>query len=730
MILKWRGKDYNFINRCNEGHRDSTNAGAKITIDKNIYAFDTESVALKDRYEPICFQVSSPFEGEELIYLEERANALRVFLDFIVKRYSWREFRNKDMFMYAHNLIYDWGQLVKYNPSLLEIARTGIGIDDDLMLYKTQDYKVTFKSGGLFVGTSPFFSINIYMSKREQFNILFRDTFSFFPSSLAKITKNLGLVEKMERQEGLGMIDYRKLPDNNDNKIYFEEYGKIDALATRLTAEKIRTLHEISHMQRIRISAPSFAINKLYHVIPEGTKIISGVNDPSIMQLIMDSYNGGRTGGIYHGKVNNLWVYDFHSSYPSSMTTLPSFSETMEYIRHPDPENIELDELMEIMNEQHCFVRLDGIEHDNKYPSLITNVNNKLTPIYGKFKDIATTGVELYTGIKSGGIEVINIKELVILVDMEDDVILPFKEFIESAYDRKKNADNTNIDYSSAKLEMNSSYGKLIESRSETPVYGSVGNIILPYLKGFEYDFGHDYYNAYINSVNEGTRFVDDVEVMIDECLNNFGDELEYATLKKLSLTKLEYGRFVIPAGASLITGTSRARLLALIKSTKALYWDTDSAFINNLTSDSLNQSLSLGGSWLPDFVPKLSIGNELGELDSEITNADGYLAGVKRYYLESKDNGDIKKAVHGIQGVPYDKIMDILKRLATGENIKYTSKPKPNTLKTSDTIEDIGKFESREFESKFSLDNRLNWIKDSNGWNGTIKLFSEVINN
>jgi hypothetical protein len=741
MKLNWRGKEYEFINRTLTASKDKTGAGAKVTIDKNIYAFDTESVALPDRYEPICYQVADPRNESYLKYIPPKAKALELFLDDFIRRYSWIELDTHYAFMYAHNLLYDWNQLIKHYPDLLAMSRTGIGFKEDYKIYETDEYSVILRKGGLFTGTAPHFTIQVKFSKREWFDLMFRDTFSFFPVSLGKLTKQLGLVEKLERQEGLGKIDFRDLPDNDPAKIYFEKYANIDAIGTRMTAEKIRELHEHAGMQRIRVSAPGYAINKLYTGIPEGTKIVAGSDDPTIMQLIIDSYAGGRTGGIYHGKIDNLTVVDFHSSYPASMTTLPSFSPTMEYIRHPEPETITLDELNEMLDECHLFIKIDGEETDALYPCLLKSVKGKLVPVYGKFQDITTTGVELAVGLRSGTLKIGKIKELVLLVEMEEPEILPFKVFAEDSYTRKATSEKDSPDYLSSKLELNSSYGKLIESRTETPVDDNVGDIILPYIEGAETDFGHIYYEEYVNTLREDSEktFEEIYPDLMESIIEQFGeDDLKYANFKKLSLTKLEYGRYVLPAGASLITGTSRARLVAGAKATKAKYWDTDSLFIYKFDKDRLKPELDRASEWLPKFVQPLTIGDGLGEFGIEIENASGYLAGTKRYYLQAfnKDGSPqldkegkpiIKEALHGIPTAPYNIAGDMIKALATGSNFKYEGRQRPKGVKETKDANEIGRFFSRKYESQFHLDDRLNWTKTDAGYIGTVKTIFEI---
>lgn len=722
MKIAWRNKEYEFKVRTLEGRKDKDGERAKNTIDKNIYAFDTESVDTGERYEPQTFQLSST-GGEDLIYLPPKSNALETFIDFFVRKYSYYEFENHHCFMYAHNLVYDWLQLIKNYPDLLSMARTGIGLKEDYKIY-SNDYDVILKKNGLFTGNAPFFDIQVKMSKREYINIMFRDTFSFFPSSLDRLAKDLKLgINKLERQADLGKRDYR-LEKENPEKTEFEEYARLDAKITRLAGEKIRELHEHAEMKRIRVSAPSFAINYLYHSIPKGTKIISGTHDQSIMQLVLDTYAGGRTGGVFHGKVENISVLDFHSSYPASMLTLPSFSEKMEYIKYENPEELTTEELLEIIDECHCFLKIDGEETDPLYPALITNIKGKLTPVFGKFEKLSTTGVELSVGLKSGSLKVFKVHELVCLIEMEEPEVLPFKIFAESAYTRKATSEKGSVEYTSAKLVLNSSYGKLIEARSETPVSDDVRNLILPFMEGQELEFGHLYYAEYIKTLNVEAEetFEQLYPQIVDSILETYGeDKIKYASFGKLSLTKLTYGRYAIPASASLITATSRARLLAVMKITKALYWDTDSVFIKDFEESTINEKLKIATEWLPPFILPLVVGEELGNLDCEIKNASGYLAGVKRYYLTNEE-GKYKKAVHGIPTAPYDKAKEMIELLATGKENKYMGRMKPLGAKETKDPNKIGLFTNKEYTSQFNLDSRLEWVKNVDGWEGKIK--------
>lgn len=741
MQVKWRNKEYEFTPRCITATKDKTRES---DIGANIYAFDTETMNHPDRCEPQTFQISNATSGESLVYLPPFAKGLEIFLDYFVKHFSWIEFENRICFMFAHNLMFDWLQLIKYYPDLIAMAKTGIGLDKDYEIYK-KDYYCILKKSALFTGSAPHFTLKVGFSKREFVYIKFRDTFSFFPSSLAKLGAQLNLpVIKLKPPENLGSIDYREQGPSED-KNAFEEYGKRDPLVTRLVAEQIRELHIDAQMQRMRVSAPGFAINYLYHTIPEGTKLMTGIGNQEIMQLVLDTYAGGRTGGIYHGRVENISVLDFRSSYPASMVSLPSFLPTMDYLRHPTPEELTQEDLLEIIEECHCFMRVSGIETDTKYPCILTTKNNKLTPVFGEFENMPTTGVEIYVGIKSGTLTITKIHDLVFLAEMEEPAIYPFREYATKAYIRKSVSVSGSTEYTSAKLVMNGGYGKLIESRRTTTVDDDVKEYILPYPKEMEVEFGTMYYGEYIKTLNidSDKTWKELYPELVKEVMDNFEEsDILTASFEKLSLTKLKYGRYAIPAAASLITATSRARLLAVIKVTNGLYWDTDSIFIIDYNPNSIDWDLA--NTYLPKYITPVKVGPDLGDLDCEIENASGYLAGTKRYYIDTeihrtcehvqncnedrknncpnKKQCKVKRAVHGIPTAPFDKAEEMIKKLATGENNIYVGKQRPISVKQSKNVQEIGRFESKQYESQFHLDDRLQWEECNGGWKGKVK--------
>jgi len=736
LIIEWHGEEYEFHVKELSGKADEWNRNSD--ADCPIFGADTESVETPQGYEPQCFTLSLGDDHNIYEELEPGCVSLFRFLSKMIVEYSGASLEEAgSVFCYFHNLEYDWLQLVKYDPLLLEMARIGQGPNKDVEVGTVGPYKIIMKKDALFRGSAPHFTLTLERregrNKRTSFSIKFRDTFSFFPGSLAKASKDLKLPAKKERQADLGQRDYRKETLNAD-KIDFIDYALIDANNTRLMGEKIRDLHRAANMTKIRPSSPGFAINKLIHGMGPERSIISGVNDQKIMQLIFDCYRGGRTGGIVHGHVENINVYDFHSSYPSSFCSLPSFNANMAYVR---VEELDLETVTEILRTTgNAFLRVSGTETDAKYPTLITQHNGKLTPVFGDFENIATTGYELYLGLQTSLTNVV-VHEMVVLLDMDDHPFLPFKVFAESTYKEKAAATKGTVEYIGAKLGLNAPYGKLIESRQSALTSASDGLLHVYFIEGMEKDFGQYYYGKLIDAYEKGMTLNDDFENLLDEIAANFDEEtiagMKLKPLMDFPLSIRTYGAYAVPAAAALITGISRTRLCAGAKALLAIYWDTDSLFVNvprGTTDTEINAKLTQTDSWLAGGAKPIRIGDELGDLDCECSNASGVLAGIKRYYLEGVDgegNPVVKKATHGLPALQQENAKETLFALATGTGSRYVSKPRPMKARESKTPQEIGSFREKEYKPEFHLDERLVWEEVNGRWEGLLKHFERM---
>ena len=751
LTLKFRENEVTFAVKEIKGGKDKVSKSYRSDIDVNIYGADTESVFYethKKRYEPQCSTISDPNGNDHIIWHVPNAKALNDLLEFFLINYADTEMKNgnKKCLFYYHNLSYDWLQLIKEIKDLLTMTKTGIykankfrekdsvnhEEDKDYFLGKFQEYFIFLRDRALFVGSAPHFTLRVMKTKNKFFDITFLDSFSFFKGSLEAVAKELKLnVQKMERQEDLGKVDYRLIPDNNKRKKEFVKYALLDSRITQNAGESIRQLHKEAGMSKFRVSSPSFAIQFLYKQLEDDNSIINGVNHEGIMQLILDTYRGGRTGGIAHGKINNISVLDFASSYPTAMLSIPSFSKTMKYVKITDEMIGDTKGILEeIKNNPNCFIRFDGRETDKKYPSIIDHNKStkKLTPIYGEFKNIATTGYELLCGYNSGTLSIHQFKEVVFLVDTKSDVQFPFRDFAKTAYEGKQNSEKGSILYVMWKLVLNGAYGKLIESRKKVIVSVEHEEDLIPYLEGQKQEFSIMFYDEYIRAMRDGKNWNDVYIALYDEILANIPyEELKFMAFSDIELGGKEFGSYAVPGAASLITGIARARLRALMKCTDALYWDTDSVFIPDLDLKKLPSQLKKGTKWLSDNVVPLQLGEELGDIDIEMLHGTGYLAGTKRYYIH-KDTGEfdpdtgekiikIKKAIHGLPSLPKEEIERMITYLATNQGVgSYKAKAKPLKAKESPNADLIGAFIQKEnkINSLYKKDDRLTWEYDT----------------
>lgn len=754
LALNFRDNELEFTVKPIKGGKDKSSKSFRSDIDVNIYGADTESVIYEDSngqiYEPQCSTLASPNGNDYIIWHSPKAIAFHDFLSFFLSKHAIEELANgnKKCIIYYHNLEYDWLQLIKQKQDLLTMTKTGmysrnslrqktdlktiesLKEDKDYFLGIFSGYPVFLKDRALFVGSAPHFTVRVFKTKNKWFDIQFLDTFSFFKGSLANVAKELNLkLDKMDRQEDLGKVDYRLLPDHDENKQYFVKYALIDSRVTQEAGEAIRALHIQAGFTKFRVSSPSFAVQYLFQCLEEGNTVLSGTDNQAIMQLIIDTYRGGRTGGIAHGKIHNISVLDFASSYPTAMLSIPSFSPSMQYINVPNDMLSDIHGILrELENNPNCFIRVSGEELDKHYPALIAHnkKTKKLTPIYGKFENIATTGYELLGGIKSGTLKISKIHELVILKDTDKKIQKPFKDFAQKAYKGKQDSIKGSILYVMWKLILNGAYGKLIESRKKINVSVEHAKDTIPFHPAYEKELHVMFYDEYIRCMRDSESWEETYLDLCKDVYENFPqEEIQHCLFEDINIGSKNFGSYAVPAGASLITGIARARLRALMKCTEALYWDTDSVFIPDLDFDKLKNQLELGNSWLPSNVHPLQLGEQLGDLDCELLQGTGYLAGTKRYYIQ-KDTGKrdenqepiikVKKAIHGLPSLPQKEVERMIKYLATNEGVgKYSAKEKPLKSKEAPNARLIGAFLAKEkqIESLYKKDDRLDWEYD-----------------
>ena len=679
MFLNFRNKEY-FLNTKNiilKSDSDKNN-----NIDWLIAGFDTETININDGVEGQCLTFSTP---NQKIFKWLFKNGIEELLKIL-------EMYNQNMHLYAHNLMFDWGILVKHHKDLMSLVRTGL-----CAKYVLWNGWVMKKC--LFEGTSPFINLenNILNIK-----VCIKDTFSFLPKSLDKIGKMFGF-EKMLRQDHLGSIDYRYTNYDLDCQ-YFMQYALLDSEITMMAGEWIRDLHVEGELKRIRVSSPSYSVG--YMKNHSDGELKHCVDDERVMQLILNTYKGGRIGGNFVGYVNNVTVLDFVSSYPCSMTSLPSFDNVEFY----SVKNISIEEGIEFLKNYHCFCVVDGFENDCLYPSLLEQ-KELLTPVFGSFKEVYSTGVEIYVGVMSGSLKISKIREMIIIKD--DSNIKPFKDFILDNFSKKENAEKGSVEYLGAKLRMNSLYGKMIQTFDSFSLDRFIDDYIINYDVNHKKEFLESWYELYLDCLKEDRCFENEYNKLY-QMIEKGGGKLEYKKLGDIKLGDMSFGDFCNIPAASIVTGISRARLLACMKVLKPIYYDTDSFFIRNWNK---KIDLDLVNSWLPNYVEPVRIGNKLGDIDVELIGGEGYIAGIKKYWLKSENT--IKRAYHGLPKLESNIVKRIIKNYSQMRKFEYYTKESPLKAKGCKDNMKVGKFVKRKICIDPKLDNRMIWEKRKDGYYG-----------
>lgn len=766
-VFDWRGKEYHYTSGVLRYQPDT-----RQDVDMPICGLDTESTRRggtgdkkkdeklpDDVYECQCISWSTPTR-DGIRWIEPDECPILAAVHEIAAEFKKDVDHKKTWFVYVHNLGYDTPQLFKGRPDLMTFARTGAYDNAKLKgtlrpkkggrwraeyyIDRIQGRDCFLRNRALFTGTAPHFSIRCYRNRKDYVDICFLDSGSYFRGTLSSIAEDLKLpVKKQERQADIGKKDFRKDPDTDERKQAFASYAIDDAIVVKMVGQQIVALHREAGFTKIRSSSPGFAHAYFTRQLAKlKTVIFSGSLKDEDMKLVLDSYGGGRTGGFWHGPVKNLKVVDFASSYPASMTGLPSFGPKMKYRRLKGKE-LNWPNVWQWIKDYPCaFLRVDGIETDAKYPALITLHQGKLTPVYGEFEKIATTGPEIYGGVASGTLTITKVHECVICMDTTL-TPSPFKLFAESAYERKKNSEKDSVSYILAKLLLNSAYGKWIQSTKPQLIGADGDEFICLFPEGEESNYSKLYLEEYAAAQYNDEDVIDALTAVRQEIISGaaqMGLKLRSKPLHKMDTTKKEFAPSAIPPAAALVTAISRARLRALIKCTGAVYWDTDSAFIVDKTAEEIEQCFAEGSKWIaPGLVP-LRWGKELGEIDLELTDGIGWLAGTKRYHLfgqKADGKPKLKQAIHGIVNMysprTKDKIKSryaeaVIRALATGDSLRYKTKPAP--LKAKGTKDEhVGRFERHTVAPNFKLDERLKWAEGGDGlaWIGEMKTWKEI---
>ena len=603
-----------------------------------------------------------------------------------------------EVLLVFYNLEYDIQRLFLPDSPFFEMARINIeGLKIDVDGYELENVHMVLS------GSAPHFTIII---RRDDKILKFYgiDLWGYLKEGLGVSAKALGVVDKIAVDK-----EYFHIPIEELTKEELQElriYAKRDARTTRelyLTLLYFLTQFSPEVITKKGILPPSAPAAAARIMFSRLKNPILNQSPKWAVQIALEAYSGGLVFARVRGRVRGITVGDRTSAYPTMMTLLPD-PEQIQYIFR---KNMSITEIIGKIG--FCvasFVHVgdiipfvttfDGTQRSNHAP--------------GRYERQSISIYEITAGHLLGYIKEITIHEVVFL-DFSEEALGTgiLYDHITQMFKVKNESEKGSAMYLLAKLMMNSPYGKLIETRSpESMLLPSfIKNLRVPSSWEWLLENNKDFKIRFYQSLMR--RLID-----IDQLMEDFPLKSQDTLMTIEELTgkmKLIAGTYFFPFYASLITAGQRAWMSIFTYFTKAFLADTDSAF-SPLNKEEFVQALILADQFTQKIgVGRCRIGKELGDVDIELENGAGFIAGIKQYALKS---GDKMKFAHHAMISPQleDQTPESLKewfyenigRLANLKKVVYQTRPRPVKIKTALLRgKDFGRFESdrRKIEPK-----------------------------
>jgi DNA polymerase type B, organellar and viral len=365
-------------------------------------------------------------------------------------------------------------------------------------------------------------------------------------------------------------------------------------------------------------------------------------------------YYGGRTECFAPGTHHNIKILDIHSAYPFAMSHNHANARTLDdFDRGERLEDLSTEQI------QRAFIKIECFSH-GAFPKRISGPNGGLSFPH-EYDEYSITGWEYLVAKEFGLFD----HEKIISVRTCQKTI-NFSDYVEHWYAKKAatNKKTDPINYTIAKIMMNSLYGKLAQN-------------ICKY-----YDY----------KIEQGGTAICEFEPSLDPAickLCGLGDKdhgWELATefghheihrRSSLYKYKLKYGQewearslFNNVATGASVTGFTRAHLLRAICTVgmeNIIYCDTDSIICKNNTD-----------------ISGLCVGEGLGEWEIEDQCAPiGHFAGKKLYGIRTSQFDKAGKPVFKIASKGSKLDYDKLERIVVGDTVQWKS-PAPSFSVTS----------------------------------------------
>lgn len=586
-----------------------------------------------------------------------------------------------------YNLEYDLSRMFNPDSAFFDLARVNVeGLKVVVDGYEIENVHMILS------GSSPHFSW-IVRKNNCVLRVMGIDLWGYLKGGLGISAKALGVIDKIEIDKDYFSIPLEELTNAQMDEL--RTYGKRDPRTTRqLYIQLLKILTDfnpavVTSKGVLPPSAPGAAVRIMF----AGMKEEKMYQSPKwAVKLALDAYNGGLVFARVRGSVRNMLVGDRRSAYPTMMCLLPD-PEQIKYVTVWNPK-------VEDLIGKIGFCRA-SFRNDSDIIPMVTTFNDtaKSNHAPGHYINQAISIYELAAGYLLGQFKNIKIKQAVYLSYPPEAMKSGFiYDYVQHYFNLKNQNEKGSALYLLAKLMINSPYGKLIEMRS-------MENLIIPRLVKHlkvplewavklnkDKKFRLRFYDILLNGGNN-----------IDDFLrkNITGFETDFIEIGDLVRSvDLSAGTYFFPFYASLITGGQRAWMSVYTYYTKAYLADTDSAFTPLGKEEFIEAIRNADVITSRIGVGRCRVGNDLGDVDIELENGHGYIAGIKQYAL-TDNNGHTKLAHHAITK-PLDTThkeqfyIDTIQSLAMNQQVKYQEKASPVKMRTALMRgRDYGKFES-----------------------------------
>ena len=420
------------VHRAERIHKDSRFRIAPLNVGRSpnrkpfIVGFDSEA---EDGI-PFMFQFSLPNTAESDCILMAVAPGLHKGLHtFMTAIHRIAIARTREYIIFGFNLTYEFTQLFH---------------DIEPMVRLVEDFTIPYIYDAT-DETQHHYTIRVANEKRHfvtirndetHVTIKLYDAASYFPTSLDRAAKSVGIESKLDKPPTFTRAD--------SGSETFRAYAARDAFITRRLGEQIMTWHE-QYDVRTCISAPHFASSVFRRQFLTAT--IPLAEPVELEQYGLASYHGGKN-GYYRGgptAIPDVFNYDIRSAYPEAMRQLP------------DPTQSEWETTSNYRMGSHGIWRISGDYQPCTFGGMQT-LDGSWNVQPGPFVDAFVTGYEIDRMLAHGEISIRDADGWIMAGPSGG----PLVEYVDQFYEQKRTATDPTLKLL-AKLLLNSLYGKFFQ---------------------------------------------------------------------------------------------------------------------------------------------------------------------------------------------------------------------------------------------------------------------------